>query len=217
MFDFVNPVLALWWLIDQGGKLGRDELRCMAMPQAVEGNLWHAHQVRDTSLGACGLPSMSGNTSASFGAFPSPSAMRIAATMAINNHADTLIEQTFSDSISCYCKKPDRMANTTAGLLSAKEGLNCRRTSDSLSTGKNSTRDRLGRSASFVLDHICGQACRRTLFGRNALAIKYRAPWRSPVRAARNFSGSTGGTSDGSGARPPPIIKLVAVFSLSSL
>ena len=25
VFDFVNPVLALWWLIDQGGKLGRDE------------------------------------------------------------------------------------------------------------------------------------------------------------------------------------------------
>ena len=25
VFDFVNPVLALWWLIDQGSKLGLDE------------------------------------------------------------------------------------------------------------------------------------------------------------------------------------------------
>jgi hypothetical protein len=25
VFDFVNPVLALWWLIDQGGKLWLDE------------------------------------------------------------------------------------------------------------------------------------------------------------------------------------------------
>ena len=25
VFDFVNPVLALWWLINQGGKLGLDE------------------------------------------------------------------------------------------------------------------------------------------------------------------------------------------------
>ena len=25
MFDFMNPVLALWWLINQGGKLGLDE------------------------------------------------------------------------------------------------------------------------------------------------------------------------------------------------
>jgi hypothetical protein len=26
MFDFVNPVLALWGLIDRGGKLGLNEL-----------------------------------------------------------------------------------------------------------------------------------------------------------------------------------------------
>ena len=25
VFDFVNPVLALWWLINQGGKLGLDK------------------------------------------------------------------------------------------------------------------------------------------------------------------------------------------------
>src|SRR6476659_397737 len=45
--------------------------------------------------------------------------------------------------------------------------------------------------------------------------MSIRAPWRSPVRAARDFSGSTGGTGDGTGVTVTKLY-LMTVPSLSS-
>ena len=42
-------------------------------------------------------------------------------------------------------------------------------------------------------------------------------PWRSPARAARDFSGSTGGTSDGSGGPLAVTINLTTIGCFRSL
>ena len=54
--------------------------------------------------------------------------------------------------------------------------------------------------SSFVVDHICGHACRWTLFGRNALAIRLLRAERKPRSRSAGLPGSTGGTCDGGGS-----------------
>ena len=53
--------------------------------------------------------------------------------------------------------------------------------------------------SSFVVDHICGHACRWTLFGRNALAMRLLRREEAPL-AQRGTSRFHGGTCDGGGS-----------------
>ena len=80
--------------------------------------------------------------------------------------------------------------DNTVGLLSAL-GADCW-------TGREFVQPRLNPRwarvflSSFVVDHICGHACRWTLFGRNALAMRLLRAERKPRSRSAGLPGSTG-------------------------